>query len=76
MPPPWSTPEPVTVKDLCGPVAQTVHELETRCKKYGDLCGEIIACLKVNRLRGTLTSADDKHFDAIIESWVNQHQAA
>jgi hypothetical protein len=73
---PWEPQEPVTVKDLCGPVAQGVHQLEVRCKNLDDLCGAILACLKVNRLRGTLTSADDKQLDGMIELWITQHQAA
>lgn len=53
-------------------VAEQVHHLEERCKALDHLSGEIIACLRVNRLRGTLTSADDNQLDAMIESWSKQ----
>jgi hypothetical protein len=65
----WTKQKSFTVKDQCGPVAQDVHKLEQQCKKLSELCGQILATLKVNRLRCTLTSADDKQLDAMIEAW-------
>lgn len=76
MPPLRARQELATVKDLCGPVAQDVHKLEQQCKNLSELCGQMLATLKVNRLRGTLTSADDKQLDAMIEAWSGHYKAA
>lgn len=62
----------VTVKTLCGPVTLQVHELEEQRKALEELCGSIIATLRVNRLRETLISADDKQLDELIDSWSRQ----
>lgn len=67
-----------TVQTLCGPITQSIHELETRCNEVEQLCGQMLATLRVNRLRGTLTSADDKQLDEMIDAWsarFNRHNA-
>lgn len=46
-----------------------IKELELRASKYETLCGEILATLKVNLLRETLTTQDDFQFNKLLESW-------
>lgn len=57
-------------------MAVNVHRLEQRAKNLEHLAGEIIATLRVNRLRETITSQDDKHLDALIERWSRDLQSA
>ncbi|HOI38388.1 MAG TPA: hypothetical protein PLF11_13515 [Bacillota bacterium] len=39
------------------------------CARGNDLAGEIIACLRVNLLRGTLTTQDDAEFERLLDEW-------
>jgi hypothetical protein len=64
------------IESLCGPQALAVHKLEERAKSLEELCGQIIATLRVNRMRETLTSADDKQLDDMIEAWSRRLQSA
>lgn len=50
-------------------LAEQVKEVERRAADWEKLAREIMATIRVNRLRGTITSADEKHFDQICEGW-------
>lgn len=59
-----------------GPMAVNVHRLEQRAKNLEHLCGEMLATLRLNRERGTLTSRDNETLDALIARWGREHQSA
>lgn len=44
-------------------------EARLQVEKLRLLCGEILACLRVNLVRQTLTTQDDGEFQAMIEKW-------
>ena len=47
-----------------------------RCNELDELCGEMLATLCVNRNRGTLATADDAEFDAMVTMWRKRWQSA
>lgn len=51
-----------------------VAGLERRCKVLDELCGAMLATLKVNRERGSISTADDDHFDLLIKGWTEQYK--
>jgi hypothetical protein len=60
------TEESLPVLEAIAPARQTA---DARERALEDLCGSILATLRVNRLRHTLTSANDQQLDDMIESW-------
>ena len=48
-------------------LADQVKDLERRATEWEKLAREVMATIRFNRLRGTITSADEKHFDQICE---------
>ena len=41
-------------------------------KRLRELCGEMLATLRTNFLRQTLTTQDDKQFEAMLNAWHNR----
>lgn len=56
--------EPQTLK-----LSAQVADLERRVTALDNLCGEMIACLRVNLLRGTLTTDDNDQFRDLLDAW-------
>lgn len=54
------------------PPILTPPNLERKAKQLEELCGHMLATLKVNRLRMTITTADDAQFDAMLDSWAQR----
>ena len=54
---------------VCSSLSDQVRDLERRAADWEKLAREVMATIRVNRLRGTITSADEKHFDQICEGW-------
>jgi hypothetical protein len=67
---------PPKLSEMVGPITLEVHRIEQQAKALHDLTGQILATLRVNMLRGTLTSADDKQLEQLMESWGKQRQSA
>ena len=51
-----------------------VAGLERRCKVLDELCGSMLATLKVNRERGSISTADDEHFDMLVKGWTERYK--
>ena len=62
-------------EDGCCPACEVWHRLHGRKVKVADygrgntLAGEIVACLRANLLRGTLTTQDDAEFERLLDEW-------
>lgn len=58
------------------PLAAQVAKLERRATALDNLCGEMLACLHVNLLRGTLTTQNDEILKMLLEDWSRQRSSA
>jgi hypothetical protein len=50
-------------------LSQQVARLEKRASDLTDLCGQMLATLRVNLLRGQLTTEDDVELERLLNSW-------
>jgi hypothetical protein len=59
--------------NVCGggylSLALQVADVEKRVGDLSDLCGFMLATLRVNLLRGTLTAADNAEFERLLNGW-------
>lgn len=50
-------------------LASAVERFEVRCGTLDTLCCEMLATIRVNLARGTITTANDEDFERILSGW-------